>query len=151
MTMKISRVANTVFISGIIDENADLSALLQEPAPLSIDFSGVTRVNSVGLRTWMRFMTLWGDKPLNYFECPIAITDQIIIIPVLRGIKKQVATIVSGILPYDCPSCKHQADIRVERAQVVPKTDPAVLNPKCPVCSQPMELVNENQLDIFKP
>ena len=54
MTMKISRVANTVFISGIIDENADLSALLQEPAPLSIDFSGVTRVNSVGLRTWMR-------------------------------------------------------------------------------------------------
>jgi hypothetical protein len=140
-----------MFISGIIDENADLSALLKEPDPLSIDFSGVTRINSVGLRTWMRFMTMWGDKPLNYLECPIAVTDQIIIIPALRGIKKQAATVVSGVLPYDCPSCKHQADIRVERSRVVPKTDPAVEHPKCPACSHAMDLVNPDQLDIFKP
>jgi hypothetical protein len=151
MTMKISRTGNTLFISGIIDENADLSSLLQEQAPLSIDFSGVTRINSVGLRTWMRFMTLWGDKPLNYLECPISVTDQIIIIPALRGIKKQVATVVSGVLPYDCPSCRHQADIRVERSQVVPKTDTAVEHPKCPACSKVMDLVNPDQLDIFKP
>ena len=151
MTMKISRVGNTIFISGVIDENADLSSLLQEPAPLSIDFSGVTRINSVGLRSWMRFMALWGDKPLNYLECPIAVTDQIIIIPALRGIKKQVATVLSGLIPYDCPSCKHQADIRIDRSQVVPAMDPDLKSPKCPVCSKPMELVNQDQLDIFRP
>jgi hypothetical protein len=149
--MKISRSGNTVFVSGVIDENADLTPLLQEQPPLSIDFSGVSRINSVGLRSWMRFMTLWGDKPLRYLECPIAVTDQLIIIPALRGIKKQIATVVSGHIPYDCSNCKHQADIRVERSSVVPSTHPAILSPKCPSCSHQMQLVNEDQLDIFKP
>ena len=41
MTMKISRSGNTVFVSGVIDENADLTPLLKEQPPLSIDFSAL--------------------------------------------------------------------------------------------------------------
>lgn len=151
MTMKITRSAGVVFLSGVIDENADFSPLLQEEAPLSLNLSGVERVNSVGLRSWMRFMVQWGDKTLKYLECPVVVSDQIAIIPALRGIKSRSAQVISAMIPYECYSCQHQEDLRVTDSQFSPQPDPKALNPECPKCKEEMELVNPGQLSIFEP
>jgi anti-anti-sigma regulatory factor len=76
MTMKISRKGGVVFLEGVVDENADFSPLLSENPPLQLDLSGVSRINSIGVRSWMKFISLWGDKPMEYLECPTIITDR---------------------------------------------------------------------------
>jgi len=149
MTMKISRKGGQVFLAGVIDENADFSELLKEQAPLSIDFSRVERINSIGIRSWMMFMTRWGDKPLNYLECPVIIADQLAVTPALRGIKKRAAVIMSAYMTFDCPNCGHQEDFRVAYDQVQPQLMPGAGNPKCSACGSPMGLTHEDQFSIF--
>ena len=149
--MKISRKGGQVFLAGVIDENADFSQLLQEQAPLSIDFSKVERINSIGIRSWMMFMTRWGDKPLNYHECPVIIADQLAVTPALRGIKKRAAMIMSAYMSFDCSKCRHQEDILVTYDQVQPQLKPGVADPKCPDCGSTMSLINEDQFSIFEP
>lgn len=151
MSLKISHVGDRVLLAGVIDENSDFSPLLKETAPLSIDFSGIQRINSIGLRSWMRFMTQWGTNPLRYLDCPVVISDQLAVIPALRGIKSRIASVVSAFIPYDCPRCQHQEDLRVEQINVHPTVQSSVLSPPCPACKSPMELVNPEQLSIFEP
>ena len=147
--MNISRSGNVILISGVIDEHADFSPLLTESAPLSLDFSGVERVNSVGLRTWMRFMTLWGDKDLIYLGCPVVIVDQLATIPALMGIKKQAALVQSAYLVFECDKCGHQEDRCIDRAGVHPTPDQLVLEAPCPSCSGKFNLINTDHLVVF--
>lgn len=151
MTMKISQRGNVIFLDGVIDENADFSSLLGHPSPLSLNFSGISRINSIGVRSWMKFMIQWGDKPLEYLECPVVISDQLAVMPVLRGVKKRVAQVQSAIISYDCPSCKQQLDCRVSYDQVVPQVKNEVRNPVCKNCGALTQLIHSDQLSIFEP
>jgi hypothetical protein len=149
--MNISRVGDTSFLSGVIDEEADFSLILKEPQPANLDFSGIERVNSIGLRSWMHFMSKWGDKPLNYLNCPVSIGDHLATLPALGGIPKRVAVALSAMIPYDCLKCNHSEDFMVKQAEVIPEVLPRVLSPKCRICSGDMELLNPDQLAIFAP
>ncbi len=151
MTMKISRTGATLKISGVIDEHADFTPLLSEPAPLTLDFSGVERVNSVGLRTWMRFMTQWGDKDLTYVGCPVVVVDQLAIIPALMGIKRRAAMVQSACIGFECLKCGHQEDRCLDRSDVHPTPDQSQLSPPCPSCGKPLEMISPDCLSIFLP
>ena len=150
MSMKISRRANTVVLTGIIDETADFKPLLAESEPLHIDFSGIQRINSIGIRSWMRFLTDWQDKALVYEECPIVISEQIALLPSLRGIKKRCATIAHAVLPAGCVQCGSQEDVRLERADVVPNLSAKASPPRCAKCGGVTEWDCEELLEIFK-
>ena len=147
--MEVSRISDIAYLSGVIDEESDFSALLTLPFIQTIDFSGVSRVNSIGLRSWMLFMTKWGDKPLNYMNCTTEISDHLATIPALRGASKRVVAVLSAMIPYDCLKCNHMEDIMVKKAEVVPVTLPKVVSPKCRICSGEMELINPSVVAIF--
>ena len=137
------------FLSGVIDEESDFTPLLEAPFCKSIDFSGVERINSIGIRSWMLFLTKWGDKSLNYMNCTTSISDQLATIPALSGISKRVAVVLSAMISYDCPKCDHVEDFMVKRADVFPVLLEKVTSPKCRLCSGQMELINQTQLSIF--
>jgi hypothetical protein len=151
MTMKISRRGSVVFLEGVVDENADFSPLLSESPPLQLNLSGISRINSIGVRSWMKFISLWGDKPMEYLECPTIITDQISITPVLMGLKKPVVKIMSGFISYVCSKCNQQEDLRVSRAQALPIPVPAIVSPTCRACGADLAMINPDQLSIFRP
>ena len=112
--MKIENKGDRVYLSGIINENSDFTPLLTAPSPLRIDFSGVQRINSVGVRSWMRFLSLWDDsKAIEYWECSVVIVDQLSIIGSLRGVRTRVATIKSVCLPTECTACARESEIRI--------------------------------------
>lgn len=112
--MKVEHKGGKVYLSGVINENSDFSPLLNEPAPLKIDFSGVQRINSVGVRSWMRFLSLWGDsKPIEYWECSVVIVDQLSIIGSLRGVRNKIAVMKSLYLPTECGGCGREDELRV--------------------------------------
>lgn len=150
MSMKISRVGDVVFLKGVIDENADFMPLLSEAQPLRLDFYGVSRINSIGVRSWMKFISQWGDQPMEYLECPAMISDQLSITPVLMGLKKTVAKVMSAYFSYACSQCHHQEDRRVARDQVLPVPLSEVLEAPCSNCGSIMGLISPDQLSIFK-
>jgi hypothetical protein len=147
--MDISRVKETAFLSGVIDENSDFAPLLLQPWLTNIDFSGVQRINSVGLRSWMLFISAWADKPLNYLNCPVAISDHLSMISFLLGSPKRVVKVLSAMLPYDCLKCNHTEDLMVKYEDVRPVTLPAVSAPRCRICLGEMEPLDPVHLSIF--
>ena len=150
MTMKISRKWGVVFLDGVVDENADFSPLLTETPPLQLNLSKVSRINSIGVRSWMKFISLWGDKPMEYLDCPAIITDQLSITPVLLGLKKPIVKVMSAFISYVCSKCNQQEDLRVARAQVLPNPVPEILSPACKSCGGDLGMINADQLSIFK-
>lgn len=133
--MNIERKGGKVYLSGVINENSDFSPLLKETSPLKIDFSGVQRINSVGVRSWMKFLSQWGDdKLLEYWECSVVIVDQLSIIGSLRGVRKKVATVKSVYLPSECTSCAKESEVRVSEDDY--RKDPSLLSylKPCPHC-----------------
>ena len=148
--MKISRKGNVVFLEGLIDENADFSPLLTESAPLCLDLSGISRINSIGVRSWMKFITLWGDKPMEYQECPAIISDQLMVTPVLLGIKQRSVGVTSAHISFSCSKCGRQEDRRILRSQVLPAALQNVIEPACVTCKSKLTMINPDQLEIFK-
>lgn len=150
MTMKISRKGNVVFLEGLIDENADFSPLLSESAPLCIDLSGISRINSIGVRSWMKFITQWGDKPMEYHECPAIISDQLVVTPVLLGVKKRSVNVKSAHISFSCSKCGRQEDRRILSSQVLPVVLQDAIEPPCVTCKSKLTMINPDQLEIFK-
>lgn len=124
-------------ISGILDENADLSPLTKSNLPeLRLDFSGVTRVNSFGVRTWMTAIReIPKTTPLYYMRCSPPIVDQCNMILGFRG----HAHIVDFYAPLICEDCDlekpalFQTDLCVSLGGRLPPTE-------CPECGEPMEI-----------
>lgn len=149
--MKISRAGAAVFLEGVIDENADFSPLLKEPAPLRIDFSRVSRINSIGVRSWMKFLTQWGDKSLEYLQCPAIISEQLIVTPVLLGVKKRVAKVVSAYIAFVCPKCHESEDRLVTFDQLFHNVKSEAKAPPCRQCGTNMTASHSACYSIFDP
>jgi hypothetical protein len=132
--MQIQKKGDTFYLAGVINENSDFSSLLAESAPLRLNFKGIERINSIGVRSWMRFLTQWNDQPLEYHECSVAIVDQISIISSLRGIRKKAAQVVSAYAPTECLACGREGEVLITQADF--KRDPSLLTllAPCPHC-----------------
>jgi len=136
--LEFQKKNGVVYVSGHIDEYADFSGLLQEDAPLTLNFKELKRLNSVGVRNLLGFIHQWGDKPLIYQECPDVLMDQISMVQDLLGFGKRVATIESFFAPYVCIKCEHEKDFLVDISALVANK----LNLKdetCPKCQSEME------------
>src|SRR5690242_18670960 len=55
--LTVNRTADGIALTGVIDESASLPELLPgAPGRLRIDLAGVTFINSLGVREWIRFL-----------------------------------------------------------------------------------------------
>ena len=135
--MKIEQRGDRVYLSGVINEDSDFSPLLSKPSPLKIDFSGVERINSVGVRSWMRFLSQWDDKKqIEYWECSVAIVDQLSIIGSLRGVRVKVASIQSLCLPTECNGCAAEGEIRITPEDYRNDSSLQSFLKPCPTCGE---------------
>jgi hypothetical protein len=145
MRLDVKVAGNRVTLTGRIDDTtsfADLPARL--PAgEVVIDTEGVTFVNSIGMREWIRLVrALKGRLRL---ECVAdVLMTQMNLIAELAG----AVAISSFHAQYVCPSCGAEAQPLVEvtgRLAAMPALP-------CPECGSPMELGDfpERYLTIFK-
>jgi len=139
-------------LSGRIDDASPLGDLApQVPAgDVSIDTAGVTFINSIGMREWMRLVRGLKDKGVVTFErvADVLIT-QMNLRPEFHGAK-----VTSFHAQYVCPACGAEAAPLVD---AVKEADPLrrMQAPKlpCPECGKPMDLADfpERYLSLFKP
>ena len=141
--IQIEEKGGVYHVRGVLDEYADLSSLLSKPAPLRLNFQGLLRLNSIGIRNMLKFLAGWGDKPLIFEHCTSEFIDQVSMIPALLGIKKQ-GQVTSLYVPYECGSCDHEADIFGEMQEYAAGLKSQQWPVKvCPKCGGKMQVISD--------
>ncbi len=139
-----TKAGDRIALVGRIDENADLNALAQEiPGEgATIDLSGLTRINSIGVREWMDFVTSLTPRPLRLERCAPVFVDQLNAIANFRG----HAEVRSVLASFECMSCGTQSSVDVVIRRAFPTGDTRhFIGPACEQCGRPMELDDDPQ------
>jgi eukaryotic-like serine/threonine-protein kinase len=105
-----SREGTTVLaLAGELNEKSNLSsAQFHLPEEVVIDLSGIIRINSWGLRHWLRFLTALraAGKRFVLDRCSVAVVMQLNMVANFRG----GAEVRSIFAPYHCPRCASDAE-----------------------------------------
>jgi hypothetical protein len=132
-------------LSGVLNEYADFTPLLQEAEPLRLNIRKVSRLNSIGIRNLLKFLSEWGAKAFTYEECPSEFVDQINMIPAMLGTKAH-GQVVSLFVPYECGNCDNEeeilADISEYKGQVKAGEEPP--RKACSKCGSPMSVLMDS-------
>ncbi|MEM9452670.1 MAG: hypothetical protein AAGF11_00725 [Myxococcota bacterium] len=127
--------ATWVRLSGAVTGQADFETLLAQlgPGPVIVDLSGVTRLNSIGIRHWVDFATrLCRGRRVELRDCSPAFVEQLMLIEHMQG-NTEIRSIQ---LPFSCEACDHGYDqtLAITELTELPSTTP------CPRCATPSEL-----------
>jgi len=137
-----AREGDRIALTGRIDENANLQALAAD-VPLEgaiMDLSGLTRINSIGVREWMDFLASLAGRRLRLERCAPVFVEQLNAIANFSG----QAEVKSVLALFECEADGESVDVEVEtddaRAQRFP------LAPRCPRCGAETLPAQENDL-----
>jgi hypothetical protein len=132
---------NHLTLAGAIIENANLVRLLDHARDkrLVLDLGGITFINSLGIREWIRMQQAAERARLRLELLRVAepIVHQLNIMPAARG----VSIVTSFFAPYYCDNCDQDhsvlLDVRDHGASLARKRAPAA---ECPDCKRALEL-----------
>ncbi len=122
-----------VVVRGAITEATDFAAALAPgPTHVVVDLSGVDRVNSFGVREWIRFLNALVAAGMRCALDGVSVpmVRQMNMIPQARD-GAEVRTIYA---PYYCPACDDERTVKLASgARAAPDHAP------CPTCGAEME------------
>jgi hypothetical protein len=149
----ISRSPSRIELSGRLDDAAPLSSIATNDLAreLVIDTGGITFVNSIGIREWMRLLRTLHEAGIRVVLEHVAdvLITQMNMIPEARG----EATIASFHALYACEACGAEAtpliEVEPHRAALVAMKAPSM---KCGECGGKMDLGDypERYLSVFR-
>jgi hypothetical protein len=140
----VSRLAVTphgdaLLLAGAIDESADLMALLPraQGGRLALDLAGVTFINSLGVRDWIRMQGTATQTGIAIELRRVAevLIHQLNMIIATRG----TARVTSFFAPYACDRCGREETLLVDavaNAAMLARLEPPPQT--CPECGGPM-------------
>lgn len=137
--LQVEPGAGQLVLSGAIDETAGLHQLLAraEGGRLALDLSGITFINSLGVRDWIRMQAAATQAGIQIELRRVAevIIHQLNMIIATRG----TARVTSFFAPYACDRCGREDSLLLDAvasaAQLARLEPPAA---SCPECGGPM-------------
>ena len=112
--LSIEPQGDVLVIKGAIDESAGLSALLEraQDRRLVLDLGGVTFINSLGVRDWIRMQTAAQRAGLAVELRRVAepLVQQLNMIVATRG----AARVTSFFAPYACDQCGREDSLLID-------------------------------------
>lgn len=135
-----------LFLSGVIDENADLAPISGITADTEINMKGVRRINSFGVRAWIDAVRkIPASATVTFVECPPPVIDQCNMVNGFLG----AGVLKSFYAPMTCEECDEQLDQLFETATCRENGGKLPSTP-CPRCSRDMEVDDlEEQYLLF--
>lgn len=99
-------------LSGIVDEDCYLRDIFIDILDkVAIDLSGITRINSCGIRTWVNVMEqLTEEKQVIFIECSPVVMRQFNMIANFGG----KGVVQSFHVPYYCDKCNKEYEFMAE-------------------------------------
>src|SRR5262245_51199133 len=145
--MTFEKAGNRLVLSGAIDETANLLALLDHAVEgrLVLDLAGITFINSIGSREWMRMQRAAGLAKIwiELHRVAEPLVHQLNINPAARG----VSVVTSFFAPYECDDCDREhlmlIDVRMYAEDLVKMKAPAL---ECPDCKRPLSFSDPGEL-----
>jgi hypothetical protein len=136
-------------LSGVLNEFATFDALKMASEPLRLNLSQLAKMNSIGIRNFLRFLSEWGSKEIYYEHATSEFIDQVNMIPSMKGAANQ-AKILSFNVPWQCLSCDHEDEVFMEAGKVEPLLeDGKELSRSCPKCGKEMSLLVDSYFDFL--
>jgi len=137
--MSYEKRGDALFLSGAIDETAQLGKLLEHEVDgrLVLDLGGVTFINSLGVRDWIRMQQAAATARIGIELRRVAepIVHQLNIVPAARG----TSIVTSFYAPYECEECDREhlmlLDVRTHGADLAKRIPPKL---GCPDCKRPL-------------
>lgn len=121
----------TLKFSGSIEENADYESMVGPiPPKICVNTKAVTRINSVGVRGWIKyFQSLQAKTKIVFVDCSVAIVEQINLISNFTC----GGQVESLYVPYLCQNCgaESAASFSVENIKSLNFEIPDGTCPKC--------------------
>lgn len=137
--MQVTPENGQLMLSGSIDETAGLMALLTraQGSQLVLDLGGITFINSLGVRDWIRMQAAATVQGLDVEMRRVAevIIHQLNMIIATRG----TARVTSFFAPYACDACGREESLLIDavaNAAQLQQLQPPPM--KCPECSAQM-------------
>lgn len=97
--------------TGGIDEEAQFPDL-KLSGKVTIDLSGVSAINSIGIRAWIRwFSSLGSGVSLEFIRCPKALVMQM---NMVEGFLPANSQVKSMQVPFYCEDCDEEKDVMFE-------------------------------------
>jgi len=103
----------SIKLSGHINEDTLFPVPSIKQGNLVFNFSEVTYINSLGIRSWVNYLKNLGNFAVALEECPPQIVRQMIMTPSFA----QNAKVLSIYVPYSCDDCNSKKTVLVERAE----------------------------------
>ncbi len=123
-------------VRGILSEKFDPSDVpIQEATQekkLRVNLGGVTRLNSTGVREWLRFVRELKIDTFVLEECTVPFVQQIGMIFNMAP----PSSVLSIYLPFFCQACNHSVSVL---AATQAARDVATTPDRCPKCGGDME------------
>ncbi len=137
--MQVTPENGVLMLAGPIDETAGLNALLgrAEAGRLVLDLGGITFINSLGVRDWIRMQAAATQQGIKVELRRVAevIIHQLNMIIATRG----TAKVTSFYAPYACDACGREETVLIDAvanaSQLQALQPPAIT---CPECGAPM-------------
>ncbi len=128
-----------LFLEGRIDESANLLELLDRARnnKLIVDLGGITFINSIGVREWIRMQQAAQKIGLAIELRRVCepLVHQLNIVPATRG----VSMVTSFFAPYECEECGEETevvlDVRLHGGALARMQAPQM---PCPRCRAPL-------------
>ena len=133
--MQVSPENGVLMLAGPIDETAGLNALLgrAEAGRLVLDLGGITFINSLGVRDWIRMQAAATQQGIKVELRRVAevIIHQLNMIIATRGTSK----VTSFYAPYACDACGREETVLIDAVanatQLQALQPPAIACPEC--------------------
>ena len=137
--LTVTPEGGVLVLAGAIDETADLMGLLgkAQSGRLVLDLAGVTFINSLGVRDWIRMQAQATQSGLAIELRRVAevLIHQLNMIIATRG----TARVTSFFAPYACDSCGREDSLLVDavaNAEGLARLEPPAMT--CPECGGQM-------------
>jgi anti-anti-sigma regulatory factor len=137
--MMLEPVGDVLVLSGAIDETAGLLDLVGRAGGrrLVLDLAGVTFINSLGVRDWIRMQAAAtkGGIAIELRRVSEPVVHQLNMIIATRG----TGTVVSFYAPYACDACGREESLLVDaiaNATGLARMEPPPMT--CPECGAAM-------------
>ena len=139
----IKQENGTYFIEGFLNEFSNLDEIApDENNTITINLSGVSLINSVGILTWLKMVRAFPQAKLILHKVSFPFMSSIVMMPDLLG-HHPLDVIEEFHAPFDCPDCSEDFETLIKYADVELKDEevnvPPVPCPKCGSSSPCME------------
>ena len=139
--MKIEKKENVFHIDGDITEFSEFGELQSEETAIEVNLGKVLRLNSMGIRKYLKFIIDLAPKSLILHEIRPDFVNNINVIPQMLGAAGSRSKVISLYLPYFCEECKSETEVlnKVSELDFNGEGEPSLSQPNCPMCEQVLE------------